>query len=72
MRLPIETKCLSRRATALAAALFILGCSSDNPVTPPTDSKPLLTLGNGLVSDRYTGEVWVRGNVAYTTTWGSR
>ena len=72
MRLPIETKCLGRRATAFAAALFILGCSSDNPVTPPTDSKPLFTLGNGLVSDRYTGEIWVRGNVAYTTTWGSR
>ena len=47
------------------------GCS-DDPAGPPTDSPPLFTLGNGVVADRYTGEVWVRGNVAYTTTWGFR
>jgi hypothetical protein len=28
-------------------------------------------LGHGIVSDRFTGELSVRGNVAYTTTWGS-
>jgi hypothetical protein len=29
-------------------------------------------LGNGVVSERYSAEVWVRGSIAYTTTWGSR
>jgi hypothetical protein len=39
---------------------------------PPTGSQALVVLGKGVVTDRYTGEIWVRGNVAYTTTWGSR
>jgi hypothetical protein len=29
-------------------------------------------LGHGTVSERFTAEVWVRGDVAYTTTWGHR
>lgn len=29
-------------------------------------------LGNGQVRDRFTGEIWAVGNVAYTTTWGNR
>jgi hypothetical protein len=29
-------------------------------------------LGRARVSERFTAEVWVRGNIAYTTTWGSR
>lgn len=28
-------------------------------------------LGMGAVAERFTGEIWVRGNVAYTTTWGN-
>jgi len=28
--------------------------------------------GHGAVSERYTAELWVHGNTAYTTTWGSR
>ena len=47
-------------------------CGSDNPVVPPAESPSLATLGHGLVNERFTGEVWVRGNVAYTTTWGTR
>jgi hypothetical protein len=39
---------------------------------PPTGSQALAVLGQGVVTDRYTGEIWVRGNIAYTTTWGSR
>src|SRR5207253_643617 len=35
-------------------------------------SLPLTVLGNGQVHDRFTGEVWVAGDVAYTTTWGNR
>jgi len=55
-----------------AAALSVVACNSDNSMLPPTGSQPLAVLGQGVVTDRYTGEIWVRGNVAYTTTWGSR
>ena len=71
MRLSIVSRSFVRPAVSLAAALFIAGCS-DDPIVPPTDSPPLFTLGNGVVSDRYTAELWVRGNIAYTTTWGFR
>jgi len=56
----------------LAAALSVVACNSDNAILPPTGSQALAVLGQGVVTDRYTGEVFVRGNVAYTTTWGSR
>jgi hypothetical protein len=35
-------------------------------------SKDLFVVGAGQVSERYTGEIWVQGNLAYTTTWGFR
>lgn len=63
------------RASVAVALLSILACDSDNPivpVVPPDGSQPLTVLGNGVVTDRYTAEVWVRGNFAYTTTWGFR
>ena len=56
----------------LACALFTFACGSDNGVTPPTTSHVLTVVGAGAVSERYTGEIWVQGNVAYTTTWGNR
>ena len=70
----ISRSVFGRQSASLAVALVILGCHSDNVIVPPppTGSQPLLVLGNGRVVDRYTGEVWVRGNVAYTTTWGFR
>jgi hypothetical protein len=55
-----------------AAALSVVACNSDNSMLPPTGSQALVVLGEGVVTDRYTGEIWVRGNVAYTTTWGPR
>src|SRR5690242_2946061 len=53
-----------------------LGCNGDGSISPD----PLLTatpfdlasLGIGRVPERFTGELWVRGSTAYTTTWGSR
>jgi hypothetical protein len=60
------------RRTATIALLSILACDPDNPVVPPAVSPSLSVLGNGLVTDRYTAEIWVRGNIAYTTTWGFR
>ena len=60
------------RFAILTCAIFLLACGSDNPVTPGPASQDLTVFGAGHVSDRYTGEIWVRGNVAYTTTWGFR
>ena len=58
----------------LAATLLVIGCNADDviPPSPPTESQALAVLGQGAVSDRYTGELWVRGSIAYTTTWGTR
>lgn len=72
MRLQISGSSLATRSATIAVVFSILACHSDNPVVPPSDSPALAVLGNGVVADRYTGEVWVRGNVAYTTTWGFR
>jgi len=52
--------------------LLALGCGSDKAVSPPGSEGTLATLGEGTVSDRYTAEINVRGNYAYTTTWGHR
>ena len=71
MRLSIARRSFLRPAAALVAALSIAGCT-DDPVGPAADSPALFTLGRGVVTDRYTAEVWVRGNIAYTTTWGFR
>jgi hypothetical protein len=60
------------RAVVITAALAIFGCNSDDPVVPPNGPAGLAVIGQGVVTDRYTAEVWVRGNVAYTTTWASR
>lgn len=57
---------------AVVAAALLVACGSDNPVVPPPTSHALSVLGHGAVTERYTAEIWVRGNVAYTTTWGNR
>ena len=62
-------------AVIAACAIASLSCRSDNAITPgpsSNGSRPLAVFGNGTVLDRFTGEVWVRGNVAYTTSWGNR
>lgn len=56
-----------------ALGCFAVACHHDNPAAPTQAmSEPLAVLGGGTVSERYTAEVWVLGNVAYTTTWGNR
>ena len=44
------------------------------PPPPPGITEPgdLTVLGQGPVTDRFTAELWVHGNTAYTTTWGTR
>lgn len=56
----------------LAVAALALACDSSKPVTPPRLSQPIATLGEGAVAERFTAELAVRGNIAYTTTWGNR
>jgi hypothetical protein len=54
---------------ALAAA-----CGGDNGTDPHVIDPPfeITFLGQGAVNDRFTAELWVIGNTAYTTTWGTR
>lgn len=70
-----------RRISSLLSLAMILASSfscSDAGTTTGVD--PLLTptpfditgAGLGVVADRFTAELWVRGNTAYTSTWGSR
>jgi hypothetical protein len=42
--------------------------TTQNPVTPVV----LSVDGQGEILGRFTAEVWVRGNVGYTSTWGAR
>src|SRR5512132_1166731 len=60
------------RLALIACMVLVLGCGTDGPVTPPAASHALTVIGNGAVFERYTAEIWVNGNFAYTTTWGFR
>jgi len=67
--------------TALSAAILAVaatGCGSEDdgggPTDPPGLPPPGLTLvvagGGDNVPDRYTSDLWVHGDHAYTGTWG--
>lgn len=68
-------------AVCVAAVFGLTGCD-DDPKAPPivgpdTTTRPVVpvilsVVGQGEVATRFTGEVWVRGAIAYTTSWGSR
>jgi len=72
MQIDSDRRGITRHLAILSCALFTFACRSDNPVTPPTTSRALTVIGAGAVVERYTAEIWVLGNVAYTTTWGNR
>jgi len=51
----------------------LTGCGSDSPTAAKPFTGPSLSvIGHGQTTVRYTAELWTRGNVAYTTTWGQR
>jgi hypothetical protein len=54
-------------------ALTTIACSDKNSVTgPPPPSVTLqVTSGGNNVPDRYSSDLWVHGNYAYTGTWGA-
>jgi len=54
------------------ALVLVTACQSSDVVVPPTDSGALTTIGTGTVDERYTAEINVSGDYAYTTTWGFR
>lgn len=67
-----------RLSGALAMAVA-MACDGDPSAPPPSnngnngDDAPAMTvLGHGALTSRYTAEVWVHGDYAYTTTWGTR
>ena len=60
-----------RSASALVVALG--ACDSDSSNGPaPFTGLVLDTLGRGSMTQRHMAEVWTHGDVAYTSTWGSR
>ena len=61
------TSCLLERGTAPSATCS-LAPSGQSSTTPPR----LAISGCGLVASRFTAEVAVHGQYAYTTTWGTR
>ncbi len=64
----------ARFSYLLALLAVVAGC--DNKLTDQgqatTTPVVLQVDGRGAIADRFTAELWVVGNVAYTTTWGSR
>ncbi|MDQ6830534.1 MAG: hypothetical protein M3081_16875 [Gemmatimonadota bacterium] len=63
-----------RELIGIAAAIVLSACKDGGtaPVQKAVVVKTLPVLGSGLVSERYTGEVSVYGDYAYTTTWSKR
>jgi hypothetical protein len=67
-------------ATVFALASLALVSACDNKLidtggdssATKTPSRALHVDGVGSVPGRFTGELWVVGNTAYTTTWGAR
>jgi hypothetical protein len=46
--------------------------TTGGPPTSPAAPGKLAVLGHGRVTDRFTAEVWARGNYAYTSSWSRR
>ena len=75
---PIQIAFSAATLFALSSLPVVSGCDNkvvdaggDSAVTQPP-SRTLHVDGLGTVPGRFTGELWVVGNVAYTTTWGAR
>ena len=61
-----------RRSFAMFSLVMFLGCGDDNSLQPlPPPVLPVASGGNN-VPDRFSSDLWVHGNYAYTGTWGIR
>jgi len=70
---------LSRTMVVLGLLVVsVTGCEDDDGdgidiIDPGAKIVADLTpLGQGVVGDRYTAELWIHGTTGYTTTWGTR
>jgi hypothetical protein len=65
------------RSTSFAglalSTVVLSGCGSDSATgLQPFTGPALSVVGKGSMTARYMAEVWTRGNVSYTSTWGAR
>ena len=61
------------RRSLVALLALAAACRSDKATNPGTGSIPEIpVLGSGTATERYTSELNVRGNYAYTSTWSTR
>ena len=56
----------------VAMFLLVAACGGDKATKPDHPPDNITVLGQGTVTDRFTAELNVRGNYAYTSTWGTR
>ena len=61
-----------RRARSGLFLAGFMGCGSDNSVQPPPPPAIPVVSGGNNVPDRFSSDLWVHGNYAYTGTWGTR
>src|SRR5689334_14622183 len=62
-----------RVMVAAVASALVAGCGSDSSTgVRPFAGPALSVVGRGDMTARYMAEIWTRGNVAYTSTWGQR
>ncbi len=63
----------TRLVSAALMVVAVMACSDGSgPGTDDDTPIVLATLARGDVAERFTAELWVRGNTAYTSTWGNR
>ena len=60
------------RSLLIVALAFTVGCDRDDIVPPDRPAENIVVLGKGTSFERYTSELNVRGNYAYTSTWNIR
>ena len=65
---------MTTRAVFTAALLAgVLSCGGDDPTQPGVPARPITVVGGGdNAPDRYSSDLWVHGDYAYTGTWGAR
>ncbi len=62
-----------RSCSAALTVALVAACDSDSSNGPTPFTGPALSIiGRGDMTDRFMAEVWIHGDVAYTSSWGSR
>jgi hypothetical protein len=61
-----------RRSLVLFTAALLSCSDSSEPSLPPDGTGFSIVAGGNNVLERYSSDLWVHGNYAYTGTWGNR